>query len=857
MFTFTTVCHKTSDTQHPLVMLQTREGSRFLFGKVPEGAQRTLNENSMRLGKLKSVFMTGTLEHWSEIGGLPGLFLTTSDATSRGLDVYTNSNKVLSYIVATWRYFVFRKGIELNIAEPQEGQAIGDSAVVLQPVRIQSDEPQKSVSQEVVATFQRQLSKITSLMFPRDVSQVNSDDPDSYKSDPSETEAQTHVSLPDPSETLNVRDQDSLSYIVRMLPVRGKFNPQRAKELGVKPGVDFRSLTQGKRVQTSDGNWVEPDEVLEPPHHFPKTLILDIPNQHYLQNTLSSDKWFQKSDTYGQEDIGLVYHFLGDDIDFSMKEYTDFISKFPPDCKHVICHSKVCDNSLVFLTSTVHHIKLKCFMNDNFSLPYSDTKAPSSNPNVLKLQSLQSFVVSPSKIEVDESNVSSETSASLYQKHIAGTEIDVNFDTLAQKETISLAPVENTTSVKDHAQVFTLGTGSALPSIHRNVLSNLIRVPYVDSNTGEIRFNSIILDGGENTLGTMMRMFGHNNGEQYHHILRELKLIYLSHLHADHHLGLVSIIRAWFEVNKDKDSKLYLLLPWQFDHFLNEWFKLENNFADIDTNRIVYLSNEVFNSRREAEFQQSDIETFEKLYDAGQLNSSIPRKDMGMLPHERVRELYEALNLSKVETVRAIHCYWAYSVSMTFNVSNDETFKISFSGDTRSNPAFYRIGQGTDLLIHEASLDDDLIEEALAKKHTTTTEAVRMAQLMRCPKVLLTHYSTRNSERPTFIRNDQEYQRQCTMLDKYLGDVIENIVTHRVDSDFGFDDMQICYAYDTMSVRYKSFDFQKPFFDKITSLSPYEESERQEKDRLRMMDKRQQKREKRLQYKKMKVQNRS
>ena len=82
-----------------------------------------------------------------------------------------------------------------------------------------------------------------------------------------------------------------------------------------------------------------------------------------------------------------------------------------------------------------------------------------------------------------------------------------------------------------------LGTGSALPAICRNVLGNLIRLPYQD-DSGAISYRSIVLDGGENTIGSLLRLFGHENGKEFVQIFQELSLIHLSHLHADHHLGL-------------------------------------------------------------------------------------------------------------------------------------------------------------------------------------------------------------------------------------------------------------------------------------------------------------------------------
>ena len=37
----------------------------------------------------------------------------------------------------------------------------------------------------------------------------------------------------------------------------------------------------------------------------------------------------------------------------------------------------------------------------------------------------------------------------------------------------------------------------------------------------------------------------------------------------------------------------------------------------------------------------------------------------------------------------------------------------------------------------------ELIEEAIAKKHSTMIEAVAVSKLMNCPKLILTHFSSR------------------------------------------------------------------------------------------------------------------
>lgn len=851
MFTFTTICHKTSDSKQPMLMLTNREGFRYFFGKIPEGAQRVLNENGVKLGKLKSIFLTGTLTNWSDIGGLPGLFLTISDATSRGIDVFTNLSKLMSYIVTTWRYFVFRKGIELNILDALKEKFIGDSSAAFRPVVIPSDIPVQPLCESTSSKIHRQLRKISSMMFPMDTSKANDPDPDLYRSDPSENEIQTHVKLPSPAKLVQVNAQPSLNYVIRFLPIRGKFDPQKAKALGVKPGFAYRKLTSGESVLSDDNVMVHLHQVMEPSQSFPKVVIIDIPDSHYLQNTINSTEWLEKSEETGPEEVGLVYHFLGDDIDFQLDEYTRFLLTFPPECQHIISHSSIADNTLVFKTAAVHLLKLKCLLNENFTLPHIEKHKQLQLDNLIKLQSLQTVTIDPTGVNLDELSVVSENWSSLYDKEFSSLPADVLKADIFSSEIVSMEPVSNASDLKDHVQVVTLGTGSALPSIHRNVISSLVRIPYVDETTKEILYNTVLLDGGENTFGSMLRNYGHNDQEQLKQVLLELGLIYLSHLHADHHLGLLSVIGAWFEENKNNNKKLYLIIPWQYNNFVSEWNKLDKLAGHaMDFNRIVYFSCEEFMRYREPEITQLSIDEFEQRYDQGALSLSIPRNNLSPLKVEDIQQLFKDLHIVDIKTVRAIHCYWAYSASFTFALDETETFKLSYSGDTRPNVKFVDSGYNSDLLIHEASLDNELIEEALAKKHSTLIEAVKMSQLMNCPKVILTHFSTRYSEKHNFIADEHEYNALCKYLKDYLGRSAANLFELNDQNSVSFNNLQICYAYDLMTIRYKNLDSQKGLYSKILQLRSAEESEveiiRRQKEMLKKTEKREAKRLQRL-----------
>lgn len=862
MFSITTVCHRTSDTRYPLLVITNREGNRFFFGKVPEGSQRYLNENGFKMSKVKSIFMTGTICLWSEIGGLPGLFLTVSDAVVRGLDVYVSSSTVLKYIVATWRYFVFRRGCPLNVLAAEDGKVVADSSAAIFPVQIapqQAKEPIEVNEKDLndgnpvePETFRsktiHQLDLLLSTMFPPLGLKANAND------ESSTTEAnfygmQSHVKLPKLSEVVSSAPQNSLSYILRFLPTRGKFNPARAIELGIKPGVAFRELSLGRLVVNNEGEMIHSHQVLGENKTFPKVAIIDIPDQTYLNNTITSPEWFKDSEDRGSEKYGLVYHFLGDGIDLQLPQYFEFILKFPADCIHVIDHDSIADNTLSFRTSAIHLLKLKTISNGNFNLPYTE-QARASPGLFVKLRSLQTYKIDSSGIKADDSDIQNDTWESLFEEHVKCLFPDLTLS----HDIVPLGITEGSKSFKDDVQVVTLGTGSALPSIHRNVLSNLIRIPYKDPISDAIRFRGILLDGGESTLGMLLRNFGHHNRAQLKQVLDELCLIYLSHLHADHNLGIISVIREWLQHHSDNDRKLYLIIPWQYRDFLNEWFQLENggSFADLD--RIQFISCEQVMRQKSPETVPLSIDTFEKWFKKPDQRRRLSKAHVPALSDADYTQLQADTSIIQIQTCSALHCNWSYSVSMTFQLGNQETFKVSFSGDTRPNPKFVEVGEGSDLLIHEASLDDVNIEEALLKKHTTVTEAIRVGQLMNCRNIILTHFSTRSSEKPNFFMSSEEFDTAAQKLKSYLGPRTGNIFAGKDDEKLlGFDDLNVCYAYDFMSVRLNEIGFQKPHLATINTLSLAADSavqmkkeQKEERKQIRQFEKRDTKRQQRL-----------
>lgn len=82
------------------------------------------------------------------------------------------------------------------------------------------------------------------------------------------------------------------------------------------------------------------------------------------------------------------------------------------------------------------------------------------------------------------------------------------------------------------AEVVFTGTSSAVPSKYRNVSGMFVRL--------DDRGNAVVLDGGEGTYGQLARRYGEEGAGDR---LCRLHVIWISHMHADHHLGIMRLIK--------------------------------------------------------------------------------------------------------------------------------------------------------------------------------------------------------------------------------------------------------------------------------------------------------------------------
>ena len=90
-----------------------------------------------------------------------------------------------------------------------------------------------------------------------------------------------------------------------------------------------------------------------------------------------------------------------------------------------------------------------------------------------------------------------------------------------------------------------------------------------------------MLDCGENTFHQMYQHFGQN---RCLNVLKNLKMIYVSHLHADHYLGVIGMIlqrEKYFQEIGEVPPKMYVMTP---PKLTDPWIYYHQHFEPILTN---------------------------------------------------------------------------------------------------------------------------------------------------------------------------------------------------------------------------------------------------------------------------------
>jgi ribonuclease Z len=542
--------------------------------------------------------------------------------------------------------------------------------------------------------------------------------------------------------------KEALSYVVRNYDTRGKFDVKKAQTFNVKKGPDYARLTRGESVISLDGKTITSDMVLGPAQSGRGTAIADLPTVDYIENFVSRPEWNSPAVTAG---LGVFLWLLGPGV-VTNPRLLEFVDRMAH-CTHVVSSVDCCPNYLAMRSAAGTLIRLAQVTANMAVLPKynNDRTLPVVMEQKALLPAKRGLLIDLAPtFQLNRDQVIPFFNPTEYLKlprSVKQRVAAIRHRVTEERFGKNLEAFRQGVECPD-AEIITLGTGSSTPSKYRNVSATLLKVP----GTGYY-----LLDAGENTMGQLKRVYSPNELKE---VLQNLRMIWISHLHADHHLGTTSVIRAWYEENYPnrndsapaheqteiemtkilQEKRLFVVSEENMTSWLEEYASSENYGFDkivaLSASPVTDANNHfktTFTYRHcHSDGSYPDMRRARSQPATTQLRFDDPTSSLSQL-------LRSATGLSDMLTVRVPHCRNAMAVSLVF----PNGLKVSYSGDCRPSRKFVEIGRDSTVLIHEATFQDEMQGSARAKKHSTISEALEVGRSMGAKSMVLTHFSQR------------------------------------------------------------------------------------------------------------------
>ncbi|KAJ2930031.1 hypothetical protein H1R20_g7064, partial [Candolleomyces eurysporus] len=568
----------------------------------------------------------------------------------------------------------------------------------------------------------------------------------------------------------------AVSYVIVGPRVRGKFDVKKSIALGVPNGPLRGKLTKGEAVTftvkdtvtSEDGTsetvartvTVKPEECIGESEAPSAAIVLEVPSPKYIPSLLQYyrkdfDPLFSKLRSTDPEhrkevQVRALFHLVGDGV-LEDPRYIDFMQGFGDDVQHIVASKEHCPNSVTFTSAAANQLRLNKLDPVIFPLQKFQTESrrrladiPNLPPNTHLMVSNLDIRIRPPAPPVKNLNaIANDYFHPLLERMTpTDTSIPVELSTETQSKFVEAQQLtkkieqkilkSGVTKPGDDIVVVPLGTGSAVPGKYRSVSSTLIQIP---------NWGNVLLDAGEGTYYQLARHFGEEGARD---VLRDLKCLFVSHAHADHHMGVGMLLRKRLELDPLPDHPLYLVTIRSVHLSLREMQALEYlGIQDISPDESMEpdSGNGVIPIMSEAlHFKRPGVYTHSGPWGIG---GNEPWLDVHRST-ANAAALCQSLGLDKFRTVDMIHGTKCYGLVL----SHHEGWSIVFSGDTQPSENLVQAGQGATLLIHEATMGDDQVDLAKAKKHSTFGQAIDIGRRMNAEKILLTHFSARHPKVP-------------------------------------------------------------------------------------------------------------
>lgn len=275
-----------------------------------------------------------------------------------------------------------------------------------------------------------------------------------------------------------------------------------------------------------------------------------------------------------------------------------------------------------------------------------------------------------------------------------------------------------------------LGTSSAQPTIGRGLSSTALSV-FRDR---------LLVDCGEGTQRQLLR-FG---------LGLRLDLVFFTHFHADHYLGIIGLLRTLAMHAAPTDEPMQIFGP--------------NPFITEDLPRMLFTGVDSLGSRPELHALKDGDVVRRRDYEvrAVQVEHRVPT--LGYVFEENARpgrfdvQRARRLGLNPGPAYSLLQAGQAVTAPNGVLVRPEDVMgaprhrrKLCISGDTRPCSNLASAAAGADVLIHEATFSEDEQERAVFTQHSTALEAGSVAAKAQVKQLVLSHFSSRHDMHPEVL----------------------------------------------------------------------------------------------------------
>jgi len=274
-----------------------------------------------------------------------------------------------------------------------------------------------------------------------------------------------------------------------------------------------------------------------------------------------------------------------------------------------------------------------------------------------------------------------------------------------------------------------LGTAAARPTVSRNVSSLILQ------REGEL----MMFDCGEGTQRQMMRYatgFGVDD-------------IFFSHLHADHFLGVIGLVRTMGL--QDRTEPIRLWTPRGTENTLRQ-------AVDLGADRVPFeVSIQGLEPDQEIERGPYSVVAFRTSHKGRSLGYAVVEKQrLGRFDPDVARRL----GVPEGPAWGKLHRGESVEVDGR-TVEPDQVVgpgrpgrRVLYTGDTRPSAQVRDAAAAADLLIHEATFGAEDAERAHATGHSTAHDAATLARDAGVMRLAMTHFSPRYADDPRQLERE-------------------------------------------------------------------------------------------------------